>query len=100
MNKNLRIKHSQRATLRLVSGGKEESGSASSVFGPLSQGLITSLRTDRDRQLTELLNYLEKEIQDLSTKSSEVLNTYLNDTELPVKHFTSTSETDTTKPVV
>ena len=97
MNRNLRIKHSQRATLRLVSGGKEESGSASSVFGPLSQGLITSLRTDRDRQLTELLNYLEKEIQDLNTKSSVDSNMWPSDMELRAKHSTSTSETDTTE---
>jgi len=87
---------SQRTTLRLVSGGKEESGSASSPFGPVRAGLITSPRTSEDQVLTELLNSLEKQIADLSIKSLEVLNTFLKDTKHLVKHTSSFSSIDIT----
>lgn len=96
MPKNLKIKNSQRTTLRLVMGGKVSSGSVSSVFGPLSQGLITTQRTNEVQVLTELLNSLEKQIQDLNIKSLEVLNTFNTDTRHPVKPYNFTSETDTT----
>ena len=90
------IKSSQRTTLRLVSGGKEESGSASSPFGPVKAGLITMQSTNKDQVLTELLNSLEREIADLSIKSCEVLNIFLSDTKHLVRHTTSFSNTDTT----
>ena len=86
---------SQRTTLRLVGTGEEESGSASSPFGPVKAGLIISQITKEVAQLTELLNSLERKIAEANTKSSEVLNTYLNDTEHPVRHITSSSHTDT-----
>ena len=72
------IESSQRTTLRLVSGGKEESGSAYSPFGPVRAGLITTQRTNEDQVLTELLNSLERKIADLNTKSYEALNTLIN----------------------
>ena len=80
---------SQRTTLRLVSGGKEESGSVLSPFGPVRAGLTTMPRTNEDQALMELLNSLEKEIADLSIKSCEVLNTLISDTKHLVKHTTS-----------
>jgi hypothetical protein len=61
-------------------GGKEESGSALSPFGPVRAGLTTMQRTNRDLALTVLLNSLERKIEDLNTKSYEVLNTFLKDT--------------------
>jgi len=45
---------------------------ASSPYGPLRAGLITS-RITRDLPLTELLNDLEKKVNDLTSKSYEVL---------------------------
>jgi len=87
---------SQRTTLRLVSGGVGESGSASSPFGPLKVGLIISQRTSEDQVLTELLNSLERKIAELSIRSCEVLNIFLSDTKHLVKHTTSFSNTDTT----
>jgi hypothetical protein len=45
---------------------------ASSPYGPLRAGLIT-YRTTRDRQLLELLSDLEKKVNDLTSKSYEVL---------------------------
>ncbi len=90
------IERSQRTTLRLVSGGREESGSALSPFGPVRAGLTTMPRTNEDQVLTELLNSLEKEIADLSIKSCEVLNTLISDTKHLVKHTTSFSSTITT----
>jgi len=90
---------SQRTTLRLVSGGKEESGIAYSPFGPVRAGLITTPRTNEDQVLTELLNSLEKEIAELSIKSCEVLNIFLKDTEHLVSHTSSFSSTTTTSVV-
>ena len=93
------IERSQRTTLRLVSGGVEESGSASSPFGPVRVGLITmpTPRTkmeNQDQVLTELLNSLERKIIELSIKSCEVLNIFLSDTEHLAKQKTSFSNTD------
>ncbi len=70
---------SHKTTLRLVLGGKEESGNVYSPFGPVRAGLITTQRT-QDLALTVLLSSLERKIEDLNTKSSEVLNTFLTDT--------------------
>ena len=94
--KRTTIERSQRTTLRLVSGGVGESGSASSPFGPLKVGLIISQRTNEDQVLTELLNSLERQIADLSIRSCEVLNIFLSDTKHLVRHTDSFSNTDTT----
>ena len=94
--KRTTTRSSQRSTLRLVSAGVGERASASSPFGPVRAGLITTQRTNEVVQLTELLNYLERKIAEANIKSLEVLNTYLNDTEHPVKPTVSFSKTDTT----
>jgi len=88
---------SQRTTLRLVGAGVGESGSASSPFGPLKVGLIILQRTSEDQVLTELLNSLERKIVELSIKSCEVLNIFLNDTAHLVRHKNSFSNTTTIK---
>ena len=88
---------SQKTTLRLVLGGKEESGNALSPFGPVRAGLTTLQRTNKDLALTELLNSLEKKIEDLNTRSCEVLNMYLSDTPLRVEHIAFSSSTTITK---
>ena len=87
---------SQRTTLRLVSGGKEESGSASSPFGPVRAGLITMQRTNKEVPLMELLNCLERKITEANIKSYEVLNTFLNGTTHLAEPGSSTSNTTTT----
>ena len=87
------IERSHKTTLRLVSGGKEESGSALSPFGPVRAGLITTQRTNEDQVLTELLNSLEREIAELSIRSCEVLNIFLSDTKHLVRHTSSFSST-------
>ena len=89
---------SQRTTLRLVLGGKEESGSASSPFGPVRAGLITMQRTNKEVQLTELLNCLERKITEANIKSYEVLNILLNGTTHlaePTTFFSDINITDT-----
>ena len=91
---------SQKTTLRLVLGGKEESGSVLSPFGPVRAGLTTSQRTNKDLALLVLLSSLERKIEDLNTRSCEVLNMYLNDTTHlaePISSFSSetTIEYDT-----
>jgi hypothetical protein len=50
---------------------------ASSPYGPLKVGLTTWQRTDRDRQLTELLNSLKSVVADLNSKSYTVLDTLI-----------------------
>ena len=88
---------SQKSTLRLVLGGKEESGSALSPFGPVRAALTTSQRTNKDLALLVLLSSLERKIEDLNTKSLEVSNTFLTDTNHPVRHISFSSTTTITK---
>ena len=90
------IKRSQRPTLRLVGAGVGERASAYSPFGPVRVGLTTTPSTKKEVPLTELLNCLERKITDLNIKSLEVLNTYLSDTIPPVRHTSSSYNTDTT----
>ena len=60
-----------------LSAIRSERQRASSPYGPLKAGLTTSQRTDRDRQLTELLNSLESVVADLNSKSYTVLDTLI-----------------------
>ncbi len=62
--------------LRLV--GEEESGSASTIYGPVRAGLTTSHRINKEVQLSELLNSLERRVETLESRYSEVLGMYLN----------------------
>ncbi len=48
---------------------------ALSPYGPVRVGLTTSLRTDKDHQLTELLNSLERKVESLNYKSFTVYDT-------------------------
>ena len=48
---------------------------ALSPYGPVRAGLTTSLRTDKDPQLTELLNSLENAVESLNFKSFTVYDT-------------------------
>jgi len=91
----VRTDYSQRPTLRLVGGGEESSGNVYSPFGPLKAGLITT-QTTNEVALSELLNCLEKRIDDLNSKFSTVLNTFLKDTEHLVKRGSITLDTNIT----
>jgi len=85
------IESSQRSTLRLVGTGEGESGSALSPFGPVRAGLITTQRTNKEVQLMELLNSLERKITEANTKSCEVLNIFLHGTTHLVEPIVSSS---------
>ena len=87
--KKIGIESSQRTTLRLVGAGEGESGPVLSPYGPVRAGLITMQRIKEDQVLTELLNSLERQIADLSIRSCEVLNTFLQDTRHLVNHTSS-----------
>ena len=50
--------------------GEEETGSASTIFGPVKAGLTTTHRTQQ-AQLSELLNCLEREVESLHSKYCE-----------------------------
>jgi hypothetical protein len=72
-------------TLTSYTSGESESKPVSSPFGPLKAGLITThvqetVKVNSLVRLTELLNYLEREVQILENKSSKVLSTFLTDT--------------------
>ena len=59
--------------LTLVRGGdgEEESGSVSSPYGPVRAGLTTSPATNKEVQLSESLNYLEREVETLESRFYE-----------------------------
>ena len=58
-----------------LSAIRREKHRASSPYGPVSQGLTTLQRIDRDQALTELLNSLENVVADLNSKSYTALDT-------------------------
>jgi hypothetical protein len=60
--------------LTLVQGGdgKGESGSASTIYGPVRAGLTTSQRTNKVAQLSESLKDLERQTADLESRFYEV----------------------------
>ena len=66
--------------LRLV--GEEESGSASTFFGPVRAGLTTSQATSKEAQLSELLSSLEREVENLRSKYCEAYVTLINALEI------------------
>ena len=67
----------------LDGGGGEESGLASSPFGPVRAGLTTKQIT-QDQLLSESLNDLERRIDDLRFRFFTVLDTLNTDTDLLV----------------
>ena len=80
--------------LRVLDGGGEgESGLASSPFGPLRVGLIQS-RITQDQALSELLNDLERRIDDLRFRFFTVLDTLNTDTDLLALQGLSFPSTD------
>jgi len=89
--KKIVIESSQKTTLRLVGAGEGKSGPVLSPFGPVRAGLTTMQRTKEDQALTELLNSLERKIAELSIKSCEVLNIFLQDTKHLAEHTSSFS---------
>jgi hypothetical protein len=100
--RSYRTRSSQNVTLTLLSGGKGESESVSSPFGPAKVGLITlpdrsTIKASQDQQLSALLNTLERQAEILLLKSCEVLDTFLTDTTHLVEPTTSSDATTTTK---
>jgi len=81
--------------LRLV--GEEESGSASTIYGPVRAGLTTSQVTNREVQLLESLRCLEKKVEILESKYLEVFDTFLSVTEALVRLSVFTNATTITR---
>jgi molybdopterin converting factor small subunit len=77
--------------------GEEESGSASTFFGPVRAGLITSQLTSKEAQLSELLSSLEREVENLRSKYCEAYITLISVMEHLVKLNSLLLNTDTTK---
>ena len=94
--RSARRNESVRLTLLRGGAGQEENGSAFTTSGCESQGGITSHKILSHR-LSVLLNDLERQVEILESKYSEVLGTSLTDTILPAVRLLSTIDTDTTK---
>ncbi len=77
-------------TLTSYTSGESESKPASSPFGPVRAGLTTTQRTNKVHQLSELLNYLEKQVETLENKSLKALSIFLTDTTHLVEPSVST----------
>lgn len=102
MSKSYITRNSQHVTLTLLSGGKGESESASSPFGPVRAGLTTTpnlstIRADQDQQLSELLNTLEKQVEILQHKFYEVYATYNTGIKPLAEQILSSDATTTTE---
>ena len=80
--------------LRLV--GEEGSGDVWSPYGPVRVGLTTTLRTSKEVALLELLRYLEKRVEILEYRYSEVCAILENDIIPRAERLLSTIEKDTT----
>ena len=92
----MKINNSQRPTLGLVMGGGESNGNASSNFGPKRAGLITTHRTQQV-QLSESLNSLEREVENLNSKYCEAYVTLVSVMEHLVRLTSLLLPTSTTK---
>jgi hypothetical protein len=83
--------------LRVLDGGGEGgNGPASSMFGPVRAGLTTK-QTTQNQVLSELLNDLERRIDDLRFKFFTVLDTLNPDMELPAEQNLSGIDINTTE---
>ena len=80
--------------LRLV--GEDESGSASTIYGPVRAGLTTSHRT-LEAALLESLKCLEREVETLNSKYCEAYVTLVSVMEHLVRLTGLLLEKDTTK---
>ena len=83
-------------TLRLVGDGIRESGSVSTIFGPVRAGLITMPTTPNQRRLV-LLNALVRNQKILASRSSRDLGISNTDTTHLVVLGPSGSRSTTTK---
>jgi hypothetical protein len=92
----VKIKGPQKNMLGLRLVGEEESGNAFSLYGPKRAGLITTPRT-HDQALSELLNSLEREVEDLNSKYCEAYVTLINVMEHLVRLTDLLLPTNTTK---
>ena len=90
----MRTKRPRSNTLGLRLVGKEESGSASTIYGPVRAGLTTSQPTNKEAQLSELLKCLENRVEILESKYLEVCDTFQNVTaRLAVLSLSTINET-------
>jgi hypothetical protein len=75
--------------------GEGESGSASTIFGPVKAGLTSTHKT-QDQVLSELLNSLEREVEILNSKYCEAYVTLVSVMEHLVRLNALLISTDTT----
>ena len=73
-NETTSVSQTNIVTLSVIRSEKQR---ASSPYGPVRAGLTTLQRTERDRQLTELLSSLENAVANLNSKSYTALDTLI-----------------------
>jgi len=76
--------------------GEGESGSASTIFGPVKAGLTSTHKT-QSQALSELLNSLEREVESLHSKYCEAYVTLTSVMDHLVRLTGLLLEKDTTK---
>lgn len=82
--------HKNTRGLRLV--GEEKNGLVLSHYGPVSQGLTTSQRINKDQALTESLKSLEKKVETLESRYYAALDTLIDVLDLLVKRGAFTKD--------
>ena len=73
--RRIRTNKLQRLTLVQGGAGEEGNGFASTIYGPVRAGLTTSQATNKEAQLSELLNDLEKRVETLESRYLEACAT-------------------------
>ena len=92
----MRTKKSHALTLVQGGAGVGASGCASTTCGCESHAGITSLSINKEAQLSELLNDLERKVETLESKYLEVCDMWITASEHLVKLLPTIKEMDTT----
>lgn len=92
----MRTKRLQGLTLVQGGAGVEANGYVCTIYGCENHDGITLPLISKEAQLSELLNDLERRLEILEYRYSEVLDMWLTDTERLVKLLPFIIETDTT----
>lgn len=92
----MKIGRQRKLTLVSGLGGRGESGSASTPFGPLKANLIIS-QTTQIQQLSELVSSLEREVATLNSKYCEAYVTLVSVMEHLVRLTAIINDTGGTK---
>ena len=92
----MKTKRSAGSTLRLVGGGRDASGSVSTIYG-LERVAGTTVRKTQSQVLSELLSELERQVEIQESKYLKVCDTLITVTKHLAKLSAITLSTATTE---